>query len=252
MNVRGRLVIAAMVLVGVGLGALPAGATSTQTKYITTLHRVAPATKNFSNTKMVALAKGGLCPIVGLAGVSVAIDSLEQSKDNTGATDGYGFPKSQTPKILTVAVDYYCAKYKKKLASLKKGATQGTGTPATVAAPPTTTAPTAPHGPTLTQQQQTAVTAAKQYLQTSAFSQQGLIDQLDSSAGDGYSVNDATVAVDSLTVDWNTEAVQAAKEYMQTSPFSCQDLIDQLDSQAGDQYTVAQATNGAQQAGDCG
>ena len=93
--------------------------------------------------------------------------------------------------------------------------------------------------------------AAKQYLSTAAFSQQGLIDQLDSSAGDGYSVNDATVAVDSLTVDWNAEAVQAAKAYLETGPFSCSDLIQQLDSSAGDQYTVAQATYGATQAGDC-
>ena len=67
---------------------------------------------------------------------------------------------------------------------------------------------------------------AKQYLSTQAFSQQGLIDQLDSSAGGGYSVNDATVAVDSLTVDWNAEAVQAAKEYLKTQPFSCTDLIN--------------------------
>jgi hypothetical protein len=49
-------------------------------------------------------------------------------------------------------------------------------------------------------------------------SERGLIDQLDSSAGSGYSVNDATVAVDSLTVNWNAEAVQAAKEYLQLSP----------------------------------
>ena len=67
----------------------------------------------------------------------------------------------------------------------------------------------------------------------------------------GYSVNDATVAVDSLTVDWNAEAVQAAKDYLKTSPFSCNDLIQQLDSSAGDQYTVAQATYGATQAGAC-
>jgi len=78
-----------------------------------------------------------------------------------------------------------------------------------------------------------------------------LIDQLDSSAGDGYSVNDATVAVDSLTVNWNAEAVQAAKDYMKSQPFSCTDLINRLDSSAGDQYTVAQATYGATQAGDC-
>jgi len=45
--------------------------------------------------------------------------------------------------------------------------------------------------------------------------------------GSGYSANDATVAVDNLTVNWNTEAVQAAKEYLQTRPFSCSDLIQQ-------------------------
>jgi hypothetical protein len=127
--------------------------------------------------------------------------------------------------------------------------------PALAVKAPTTTAPpvTAPPvtTPALTQQQKSAVASAKQYLSTSPFSQQGLIDQLDSSAGSGYSVNDATVAVDSLTVNWNDEAEQAAKQYLQTQPFSCSDLIQQLDSAAGDQYTVAQATYGATQAGDC-
>jgi hypothetical protein len=103
----------------------------------------------------------------------------------------------------------------------------------------------------LTQQQQSAVQQAHQYLSTDAFSQQGLIAQLDSPDGGGYAVNDATVAVDSLTVNWNAEAVQAAKEYLKTEPFSCSDLIQQLDSPDGSQFTVAQATYGAQQAGDC-
>jgi len=103
----------------------------------------------------------------------------------------------------------------------------------------------------LTQQQKSAVASAKDYLNTQAFSQQGLIDQLDSSAGGGYSVNDATVAVDSLNENWNAEAVQSAKEYLKTQPFSCADLINQLDSSAGGQFTVAQATYGAQQAESC-
>ena len=105
--------------------------------------------------------------------------------------------------------------------------------------------------PALTQQQKSAAAEAKQYLSTMAFSQQGLIDQLDSPDGGGYSANDATVAVDSLTVNWNAEAVQAAKQYLQTQPFSCSDLIQQLDSPDGAQFTVAQATYGATQAGDC-
>ena len=130
-----------------------------------------------------------------------------------------------------------------------------TATPSATAIPKTATPkPTAaatPAGATLTQQQKSAVAEAKQYLSTQAFSLQGLIDQLDSPDGSGYSVNDATVAVDSLTVDWNAEALQAAKEYLKTQPFSCTDLIQQLDSADGSEFTVAQATYGAQQAGDC-
>jgi hypothetical protein len=125
-----------------------------------------------------------------------------------------------------------------------------TPTPTPTATPTATPAPT-PAGPTLTQQQKSAAEEGQEYLSTMAFSQQGLIDQLDSPDGGGYSVNDATVAVDSLTVNWNAEAVQAANEYLATQPFSCNDLIQQLDSPDGSEFTVAQATYGAQQAGDC-
>ena len=120
---------------------------------------------------------------------------------------------------------------------------------APVKAPPVTAPPITT--PALTQQQKSAVKEAKQYLSTSAFSQQGLIDQLDSPYGGKYSVNDATVAVNSLTEDWNAEAVQAAKEYLKTSAFSCSALIDQLASPYGGKFTVAQATYGATQAGNC-
>jgi hypothetical protein len=153
-------------------------------------------------------------------------------------------------------------------ATVGKGLTATQATAPTTTLPPTTTGPSTttttlpprtttttvsptPPVPTLTQQQQSAVEEANLYLNTEAFSQQGLIDQLDSPDGSGYSVNDATVAVDSLTVNWSAEAVQAAKEYLQTEPFSCSDLIQQLDSPDGSEFTVAQATYGAQQAGDC-
>jgi hypothetical protein len=96
-----------------------------------------------------------------------------------------------------------------------------------------------------------AVQSAKQYLSTEAFSQQGLIDQLDSSDGGEFTVNQATVAVDGLTTNWNNEAVQSAKQYLSTEAFSCNDLIAQLDSPDGSEFTVAQATYGAQQAGAC-
>lgn len=80
---------------------------------------------------------------------------------------------------------------------------------------------------------------------------QGLIDQLDSSAGSGFSVNDATVAVNSLNVNWDAEAVQDAKQYQQTSAFSCQGMVQQLSSSAGSQFTQAQAQYGAAKVGLC-
>jgi len=83
------------------------------------------------------------------------------------------------------------------------------------------------------------------------FSRDGLIHQLSSDAGDGYSVADATVAVDSLNIDWNKQAVRSAKKYLSIMGFSCKGLIKQLSSSAGGRYTVSQATYGARQAGAC-
>ena len=103
----------------------------------------------------------------------------------------------------------------------------------------------------LTGPQKNAVRSAKQYLGIQGFSRDGLIQQLSSDAGDGYSVADATVAVDSLDIDWKKQAVISAKQYLSIMGFSCKGLIEQLSSSAGDRYTVSQATYGARQAGAC-
>ncbi len=103
----------------------------------------------------------------------------------------------------------------------------------------------------LTGPQRNALRSAKQYLSISGFSRSGLIQQLSSDAGDGYRVTDATVAVDSLNVDWNEQAVRSAKQYLSISGFSCKGLIEQLSSNAGDGYTVSQATYGARQTSAC-
>ena len=50
----------------------------------------------------------------------------------------------------------------------------------------------------LTSSQSNAVRSAEQYLSMSGFSRDGLIQQLSSDAGEGYSVSDATAAVDNL------------------------------------------------------
>lgn len=103
----------------------------------------------------------------------------------------------------------------------------------------------------LTGPQKNAVRSAKSYLSFSGFSRRGLIGQLSSAYGDGYSVADATIAVDSLSVDWNAQAVRSAENYLKMMGFSCNGLIEQLSSDAGDKYTRSQAAYGAQQAGAC-
>jgi len=109
-----------------------------------------------------------------------------------------------------------------------------------------------PSGPKMTVSQENAVDSAKGYLTMgSGFSYQGLIDQLSSSAGDGYSKKDAKFAVDYLNVKWNKQAVQAAKGYLDMSSFSCAGLVDQLSSPAGNQFTKAQATYAAKKVGLC-
>ena len=82
-----------------------------------------------------------------------------------------------------------------------------------------------------------------------AFSRAGLIKQLSSQYGAGYSLADATFAVDSLNVDWNAQAARAAKEYLSTQPFSRAGLIEQLSSQYGAEFTYAQAVYGVNAAG---
>lgn len=104
---------------------------------------------------------------------------------------------------------------------------------------------------TLSGPQKNAVRSAINYLDMTGFSRDGLISQLSSPYGDGYSLDDATAAVDSLSVDWSAQAVRSAKQYLSMMGFSCRGLIDQLSSDAGDKYTVQQATYGAQQAGAC-
>ena len=103
----------------------------------------------------------------------------------------------------------------------------------------------------LTGPQKNAVRAAQSYLSISAFSRDGLIEQLSSPAGNGFDRTDSTKAVDSMTIDWNQQAVKSAKEYLKLMGFSCNGLIQQLSSKAGGKFTESQARFGAKQAGAC-
>ncbi|MGV9669692.1 MULTISPECIES: Ltp family lipoprotein [unclassified Gordonia (in: high G+C Gram-positive bacteria)] len=92
--------------------------------------------------------------------------------------------------------------------------------------------------PASTVSRQNAVESAEAYLSISAFSRQGLIEQLEY---EGFSNADAGYAVDHITVDWNEQAAKSAKSYLEISSFSRQGLIEQLEYEG---FTPAQARYG--------
>jgi hypothetical protein len=98
-------------------------------------------------------------------------------------------------------------------------------------------------------EQQNAVRSAQGYLAIGAFSRKGLIEQLSSDAGDGYSLEASTYAVDSLDIDYNEQAAKSAQRYLKNSAFSRRGLIAQLESDAGEGFTHAQAVYGVNEAG---
>jgi hypothetical protein len=103
--------------------------------------------------------------------------------------------------------------------------------------------PAAPASPSMTAAQQQAVDAANSYLgDGQGFSDQGLLQQLTSSAGNGFSKSDAEFAIKYLHPDWHAQAVDAAKGYLSDGQgFSDQGLLQQLTSSAGSRFTQAQA-----------
>jgi hypothetical protein len=95
-----------------------------------------------------------------------------------------------------------------------------------------------------------AAGAAAGYLsEGNGWSKAGLIAQLDSSYGDGYTLAQATYGVDSLNANWDAQAVLCAKGYLANGSFSRAGLIAQLDSSYGDKFTYAQAVYGVTGAG---
>jgi hypothetical protein len=127
--------------------------------------------------------------------------------------------------------------------------TSTVSTPTTTDNTPAVTQPIEPAKPSMTAGQIQATRSAQQYLSFEAFSRKGLIQQLSSSAGSGFSVADATYAVDHLKVNWNDQAVKAAKQYLQMMSFSHNGLVEQLSSSAGSGFTHAQAEYGVNGAG---
>jgi hypothetical protein len=98
-----------------------------------------------------------------------------------------------------------------------------------------------PEEPEMTSGQENALQVAQDYIDMMGFSQAGLIQQLSSSAGEGFSKADATFAANNVDVDWNAEAVEAANDYLDLGGMSKSALIEQLSSSAGEEFTPEQA-----------
>ncbi|WP_142057807.1 Ltp family lipoprotein [Pseudarthrobacter sp. B4EP4b] len=91
--------------------------------------------------------------------------------------------------------------------------------------------------------QQNALRKAESYLDFTAFSRTGLIEQLEYNK---FSSADATWAVDRVTVDWNEQAAKKAKSYLEFTSFSRSGLVDQL---LYNGFTPEQAEYGASTTG---
>ena len=91
--------------------------------------------------------------------------------------------------------------------------------------------------------QKNAVKKAITYLNYTAFSHDGLVDQLEY---DQFSYADAVYGADNSGADWNKQAVAKAKVYMGYSAFSHNGLIEQLQY---DKFTQSQAEYGASAVG---
>lgn len=103
--------------------------------------------------------------------------------------------------------------------------------------------------PAGTKSQMQALKGAEEYLQFMSFSKKGLIRQLSSDAGSGFSVADATWAVNRVKVDWKEQAVKSAQDYLTIQSFSRSALIRQLSSSAGSGFTLSEAKYAADKVG---
>ena len=98
-------------------------------------------------------------------------------------------------------------------------------------------------GSSATMGQRNAAEKAKQYLEYTAFSYTGLIQQLQY---EGYPVDEATYGADNCGADWNAQAAAKAQQYLEYTSFSRSGLIEQLEYEG---FISSQAEYGASAVG---
>lgn len=87
-----------------------------------------------------------------------------------------------------------------------------------------------------------ALERALDYLDYSAFSYTGLIEQLEF---EGFTNEEATYGADNCGANWNEQAVKKAEQYLDYTAFSYSGLVEQLEFEG---FTHSQAEYGASQA----
>lgn len=88
-----------------------------------------------------------------------------------------------------------------------------------------------------------ALDKAKSYLDYTAFSKEGLIEQLEF---EGFTNAEAKFGADNCGANWKEQAAKKAKQYMEYSSFSKKGLIEQLEFEG---FTSEQAEYGAKAVG---
>jgi len=91
--------------------------------------------------------------------------------------------------------------------------------------------------------QSKAIRKAKEYLEMTAFSRDGLADQL---VYEGFSRSNAVYAADHCGADWMEQAERKAKEYLEVTSFSYNGLVEQLVHEG---FSADEAAYGADRCG---
>ena len=165
-------------------------------------------------------------------------NSVEENITNNAAASGTVTPQLHEQNINSTIDDYHVESVNPAFSG--KITEQATPSPTITTAPtptatpePTTTPEPTPEVP---MEYRNALSKAYDYLDYTAFSYSGLIDQLEY---EGYSTEACTYAVDNCGADWNAQAAKKAKDYLEYTSFSYSGLIGQLEYEG---FTTEQAT----------
>lgn len=88
--------------------------------------------------------------------------------------------------------------------------------------------------------EQNALKRAKEYLNYSSFSYDGLVEQLEF---EGYTHSEAVYAADNCGANWNNQALEKAKQYLAYSAFSYSGLVEQLEFEGYSHSDAIDAVN---------